>query len=87
MKNVRIFVEQLLNKKSLVKNLKKVDKRHLTCVDWGNYLKSNFQKLSNDHLNLSLSLSWFDSSAEIHFAKAHKAAYEFYMCSMNEVIF
>ena len=83
MKNVKTFVEELLNQKLLVKNLKKVNKRHLTCTDWGNYLKSNFKKLSNDHLTLS----WFDSSAEIHFTRAHKAAYEFYMCSMNEVIF
>jgi hypothetical protein len=52
--------------------------------DLTDFLKNNFQKFSTDHSNLSL--SWFDSSAEIHFAKAHKEAYEFYMKNMTKVI-
>lgn len=82
--NVKVFVEELLSTKSLIKNLKKVNQRHLLCSDLTDFLKNNFQKFSTDHSNLSL--SWFDSSAEIHFAKAHKEAYEFYMKNMTKVI-
>jgi len=84
MTHVKTFVEELLNKKSLVKSLKKVNQSHLTCSDLYTFLKNNFQKLSDYEFNFSL--SWFDSSAEIHFARAHKAAYEFYLDSMNEVM-
>jgi atlastin len=82
--NVKVFVEELLSTKSIVKNLKKVNQRHLLCSDFADFLRNNFQKFSTDHFNVSL--SWFDSSAEIHFAKAHKEAYEFYMKNMTKVI-
>jgi len=82
--NVKVFVEELLSTKSLIKNLKKVNQRHLLCSDFSDFLRNIFQKFSTDHFNLSL--SWFDSSAEIHFAKAHKEAYEFYMKNMTKVI-